>query len=257
MDFRVSAITILFALAAAPLPSQWVKIPSAGVPRTPDGKPNLSAPAPRAAGGLPDLSGICLAPDQKYFMNLAADQPADVPLQSWARALSAERVENLHKDDLLVHCLPPGVPRINNFGTAPFKIIQTPSLVVILYEELNLWRQIFLDGRQLASNPNPTWMGYSTGRWDGDTLVVTSVGFNGQTWLDTEKGHPATDALQVTERFRRKDFGRLEIGVTIDDPKAYTRPWTATVEFRLLLGTELFEFICNENEQDIRHMVGK
>lgn len=249
------ALMVLSAHAWA----QWLNLPTAGVPQTLDGKPNLSAPAPKAPDGKPDLSGIWMAEDQKYFMNLATGlRPEDVPFQPWARALQKQREDNVHGDDPLARCLPHGVPRINTNGIFPYKIVQTPGIVVILYEQLNLFRQIFMDGRKLAKDPNPTWLGYSTGTWDGDTLVVETSGFNDKTWLDTEKGLPATEALHVTERFRRTNFGNLEIRVTIDDPKAYTKPWTTTIQrARLQLGTEILEFICNENEKDLPHMVGK
>jgi hypothetical protein len=137
----------------------------------------------------------------------------------------------------------------------PFKIIETPGLVVILYEEMTHFRQIFLDGRALAKDANPAWLGYSVGRWEGDTLVADTTGFNDKSWLD-DPGHPHTAALHVTERFRRKDFGRLEVEITIDDPEAYTRSWTVTESFNFLSDTDLLENIC-ENEKDFQHLVGK
>jgi hypothetical protein len=136
----------------------------------------------------------------------------------------------------------------------PWKIVQLPGEVVILYEAFTQYRQIFMDGRPLPKDPNPNWLGYSVGRYEGDTLVVESGGFNGKAWLD-QAGHPATEALHVTERFRRKDFGHLQIQITIDDAKAYTKPWTVTEEPTLLVDSELLEFICNENEQDVKHFV--
>jgi hypothetical protein len=242
-------VTLVLALAGAAC-AQWVKTPA---------RPNLAAPTPRTADGRADLAGVWIANQhQRHFMNLASDlEPPVAPMQPWAAELQRKREDNLHSDDPLARCLPHGVPRIGTSGVHPFRIVQTPTLVVILYEQLWLWRQIFVDGRELASDPNPTWLGYSTGRWDGDTLVVSTTGFNEQTWLDTSKGHPATGALRVTERFRRKDFGNLEIRITIDDPKAYTRPWNAVEELHLAPDTELIEYICNENEKDIPHMVGK
>ena len=254
---RIILMTAMMTSLAAS--AQWLNYPTAGIPRTPDGKPNLSAPAPKTADGKPDLSGVWMAEDQKYFMNLATGlKPEEIPLQPWAKALQQKREDNVHGDDPLARCLPHGVPRINTNGIFPFKIIQTPGLVVILYEQLNLFRQIFMDGRTLAKDVNPTWLGYSTGKWDGDTLVVETSGFNDKTWLDTEKGHPATEALHVTERWRRTNFGNMEVRATIDDPKAYTRPWTTTTQrMHLQLGTDILEFICNENEKDIPHMVGK
>lgn len=254
----------LLSLSAAlvmPLvvPAQWVNYPTGSIPRGPDGKPNLSAPAPRTADGKPDLNGVWQADGQTYFFDLAAGlKPGDVVMQPWAQALQQQRVARAHGDDPLARCLPHGVPRVNTNGLFPFKIIQTPQLVVILYEQLNLFRQVFMDGRRLMANPNPTWLGYSTGRWDGDTLVIETSGFNDKTWLDTDKGHPASEALHVIERFHRKNFGTLEVQATIDDPKTYTKPWTTTVQkMELQLDTDILEFICNENEKDQAHMPGK
>jgi hypothetical protein len=140
----------------------------------------------------------------------------------------------------------------------PFKIIQTPAEVVILYEQLGLFRQVFMDGRRPAKDANPSWLGYSTGRWDGDTLVIETSGFNGKAWLDTAKGHAASEKLRVVERFRRTSFGALEVRATIDDPEAYAKPWTTTTQkMHLLQDTEILEFSCNENEKDQAHMPGK
>jgi hypothetical protein len=254
----ITGVTLAIFLCAIALPAgaQWLNYPAAGIPRTPDGKPNLSGPMPRTQDGKPDFSGVWVPEDQKYFGNLAAGlKPEDVPLQPWARELQQRRVERQHVDDPLARCLPHGVPRINTNGLFPFKIIQTPGLVVILYEQLYLFRQVFMDGRRLGDDFTPTWLGYSTGKWEGDTLVVETSGFNDKTWLDTTQGHPATEALHVTERFRRVDFGHLELQATIDDPKAYTKPWTTTTQkMRLLLGTDILEFICNENEKDVQHL---
>ena len=230
--------------------AQWKNMPK---------PPSLSAATPRTVDGKPDLSGVWQADGQTYFFDLAAGlKPEDVVMLPWARTLQAEREANEHGDDPLARCLPHGVPRINTNGLFPFKIVQTPTLVVILYEQLNLFRQVFLDGRTLDRDPNPTWLGYSTGRWDGDTLVVDTRGFNEKTWLDTRKGRPASDALHVVERFRRPKYGDLEIVATIDDPKAYAKPWTTTAQHnRLRPDTDLLEFICSENEKDRTHLVGK
>src|SRR5579884_2608002 len=255
-----TARTLVGAMAAAlPAMAQWVNYPTAGIPLTADGKPNLSAAAPRAAGGKPDLSGVWEADGQTYFFDLAAGlKPEDVVMLPWAAAEQKRRVDHEHGDDPLARCLPHGVPRINTNGLFPFKIVQTPGLVVILYEQLNLFRQVFLDGRKLAGDVNPAWLGYSTGKWEGDTLVVDTTGLNGKAWLDTQKGRPASDALHVIERFRRKNFGTLEVTATIDDPKTYAKPWTTTVQtMHLQLGTDILEFICNENEKDIPHMFPK
>jgi hypothetical protein len=250
---------------SAPLCAQWLHYPTPGIPRTPDGKANLSATAPKTADGKPDLSGIweisepqnTYGPYTSHFMDLAVDlKPEEVPFQPWAKALSQQRQDNLHKDDPLARCMPPGVPRINTI--APFKIVQTGPLVIVLYETTanSAFRQIFTDGRPLPKDPQPTWLGYSIGTWEGSVLKVDTIGFNDRGWVDTGMGHPQTEALHVTERFRRPDFGHMEIAVTIDDPKAYTKPWTANLRVRLMPDTELLEMTC-ENSRGIEHMVGK
>ena len=254
---RLRLLFVLIPVLAGTASAQWVNYPAAGIPHTTDGKPDMHARAPKAADGKPDLSGIWEAEDQTYFRDLAAGlPPEDVVLTPWAQALQKKREERDHADDPLAHCLPHGVPRVNTNGMFPFKIIQTPTLIVILYEQLGLFRQIFLDGRRLGPDPNPSWLGYSTGRWDGDTLVVDTSGFNDRTWLDTFKGRPASELLHVTERFRRTTFGILEVRATINDPKAFVKPWTTTPQkMHLLLGTEILEFSCNENEKDLQHHV--
>ena len=239
----------LVLLASAAAHAQWDKVPPPAIPRARDGKPNLTAPAPRSSDGKPDLSGVWQA-NSKYVTDLATDLAPDaVPFQPWAKALYDERKSGAHEhEDPPANCLPQGVPRIAH-APLPWKIIQTPRFVAILYEAFNLWRQVFLDGRQPPSAADiviPTWLGYSTGRWEGDTLVVDSTGFNGKVWLD-QVGHATTDALHVVERFHRRDFGHMDLQITIDDPKAYTRPWTMTEEVRLVPDTEPVEFICNEH----------
>lgn len=244
-------------LFSAPLLAQWKNLPSKGIPRSPDGKVNLSATAPRNSDGRPDLSGIWEPSANKYLRDIAADlKPGDVPFQPWAKALYEQRTDGSHsKEDPDANCLPQGVPKIDA-APAPWKIVQTPGTIVIVYEAFDLWRQVFMDGRELERDVNPTWMGYSTGKWDGDTLVVDSRGFNGKAWLD-QLGKPSTEALHVTERYQRKDFGHMNIQITIDDPKAYSKPWTVTEEVHLLTGTELLEFICNENNRDVDHLSGR
>jgi len=191
----------------------------------------------------------------KYLNNLAADlKPEELAFQPWAAALFQARDANLGKDRPTAHCLPHGVPDQMAVGY-PFKIVQTPGLTLILYEEMTHYRQIFTDGRKLPEDPNPTLLGYSVGRWEGDELVVDTAGFNDVSWLD-DPGHPHTDALHVIERMSRRDFGHMEIRITIDDPKAYTKPWTVTEAFNLMPDTELLENIC-ENEKDVRHLVGQ
>jgi hypothetical protein len=243
------------ALAFSGLASaQWLNTRSPNVPRTKDGKVDLSAKAPRLADGKPDLGGMWLVPGLKYLINIAADLK-DVPFQPWAAAAYKEHVDTLGKDDPNNLCLPSGIPE-KDAVTSPWKIVQTPGLIVILYESRTIFRQIFMDGRPLPKDPNPTWQGYSVGHWDGDTLVVETSGSNGKAWLDTN-GHPVTDALKVTERFTRKDFGHMDLAITIDDSKAYTKPWTVHENPTLQADDELIEYICEENNRDVGHFVGK
>jgi hypothetical protein len=250
MKTIICTVAVL-AFFCMPAYTQWKNVPASKVPRTPDGKPDLSVPAPRSTDGHADLSGIW-EPTGSFVSNIAAAlQPDSVPFQPWAETLYDERATGRHwKEDPPANCLPQSVPRIGA-APAPWKVVQTPAFIVILYEAFNLWRQVFLDGREVALGDDltPTWMGYSTGRWDGDTLVVDSRGFNGKSWLD-QLGKPTTDALHVIERFRRKNFWQMEIEITIDDPKAYTKPWTVMQQVRLLPNTEVMEFICLENEKD-------
>ena len=246
-------VAAILALASAvPALGQWVPKVPAGTPLGADGRPNLAAPAPRLADGKPDFSGIWTGDGLANFRDLASEIPGGAPMQPWAEALYKERLAGKHawiEPD--ANCLPQGVPKIN-LAPAPWKFIPLQGTMVILYEAFGQWRQIQMDGRTLVKEPNPSWLGYSTGRWEGDTLVVTTTGFNGKTWLDTG-GHPTTEALVVTERFRRPTFGQLEIEVTIDDAKAYTKPWTAMQRMRLLPDTELLEFVCLENEKFQKH----
>ena len=244
------------ALMGVPLAAQWVNQPTPGIPRTADGKANLSAPAPRTPDGKPDFSGLWNRLSPKYARNIAADlKPGEV--LPWAEALVQERLEDLGKNYMNVLCLPLGQysTAADSTGAEMMKIIQTPSLVVILNPDLT-HRQIFLDGRALQADPFPSWMGYSVGHWEGDTLVVESNGFNDRTWLDHD-GHPHTDALRMTERYRRRDFGHLDLEVTFSDPKAYTRPWTVAVRAELAPDTEMIEFVCNEGKPGFEHWIGK
>jgi hypothetical protein len=254
MRLPLHASLILLSL---PLCAQWIKVPPDSIPRTKDGKPNLSAPAPRLPGGKPDLSGVWSPNANKFLRDIAADlKPGEVPFQPWAKTLFEQRIDGSHsKEDPDANCLPQGVPKIDA-APAPWKIVQTPRFIVIVYEAFNLWRQIYLDGREVAPDVNPTWMGYSVGKWEGDTLAVDSKGFNGKAWLD-QLGRPSTDALHVIERFQRKDFGNMNLQIAIDDPKAYTRPWTVNQDVHLLPDSELLEFICNENNKDVPHLPGK
>ena len=243
----------VLVLSAAPAVAQWVNYPTAGIPRTKDGKPNLAAPAPKTADGKPDFSGIWQAPNGRYLNNLAADG-VEVPMQPWAAKLLAERQENQAKDRPSGECLPHSVTDFDAHFT-PKKLIQTPGVLVILFESYHSWRQIFTDGRALPESREPGWFGYSAGKWQGNTLVVDTVGLNEKTWLD-DIGHPHSDALHIIERFRRPDFGHIVVEVTIDDPKAYTKPWTVSIPWVYVADTELLDWVC-ENNKDPGHMVGK
>jgi hypothetical protein len=225
--------------------AQWLTQPTAGIPRLPDGKPNLSAAAPRSADGKPDLSGLWHA-GPKWDTDL---KEADV--HQWAQEQARQRLANPAALSWSVLCLPPG-PMVTFSG--PLRIIQTPQIVAVLYEVPNNFRQIFLDGRSLPKDPNPTWQGYSVGRWDGETFVVESNGFNDKSWIG-RPGFPHTEALRMTERYRRRDFGHMDVQVTFDDPKTFARPWTATTELLFDADTELLEFVCSENEKSVLHFV--
>ena len=255
--FMLTVPVVMLAIAS-PLAAQWLNQPTKGIPRTADGKPNLSAPAPRTPDGTPDLSGLWNRLSPKYSRNIAADlKPGDV--MPWAETLLQQRLEDLGKGFMNVTCVPFGphyIVAADTTGAEQMKIVQTPSLVVILNPDLTN-RQIFMDGRALEADPNPSWMGYSVGHWDGDTLVVDSNGYNDRTWLDHD-GHPHTDALRITERYRRRDFGHMDIEVTLTDPKAYTKPWTVAVKAELAPDTEMIEFVCGEkNTSSLAHWVGK
>jgi hypothetical protein len=235
---------------------QWHGFPTPGIPRTADGKPNLSAPLPRAADGKPDLSGIWMATRPRFNVAQSLKAEDSIPFQPWAKAVFDERQANNSKDDPSARCLPTGLTLRATLAT-PLKIVQIPGLTLILYESRTTFRQIFTDGRPLPKVVDwPAWQGFSIGKWEGDTFVVETSGTNGKFWLD-QAGHPATESFRLIERFRRRDFGHMEIEMTIDDPKTYTRPWNIYVEMALQPDTELLEFICEENEQDAHRMVGK
>jgi hypothetical protein len=241
----IAGLIILSALA----PAQWLDYPTPGIPRTADGKPNFTAPAPRTADGKPDLSGLwrvkqANAGETDKAMHSVKPQP-------WAQELSKKRIEDLRREDMSVLCLPFGPRADNDVG----KIIQTPGLLMMAYGDLT-YRMIFMDGRPLPQDPNPTWMGYSVGHWDGDTLVIESAGYNDRTWLDGD-GHPHTEALRVTERLRRTDFGHLELERTLVDPKALAQPWVIPMKFEFDADTEMLEYVCAENERDRSHLIGK
>ena len=254
---RIKLTAILPMVIAAPAFAQWLNQPTPGTPRLPNGKPNLVAPTPKAADGKPDLSGVWNRISPKYRVNIAADlKPEEV--QPWAKELVKQRTEDLGRDSMNARCLPSGPAYSTDADSTAggmMKIIQTPANIVILNPDLT-YRQVFLDGRKLETSPNPSWMGYSVGHWDGDTLVVESNGFNDRTWLDTS-GHPHTEALHMTERYRRRNFGSLDVEITYQDPAVYARPWTVAVRAELAPDTEIIEYVCNEEHNTIGHWVGK
>jgi hypothetical protein len=252
--------------------AQWLKYPTAGVPRTADGKPNLSAPSPRTPAGKPDFSGIWLtdntncrrSPDPEVLVcgaelpmgkegvNMGVSLPGGLPYQPWLAPLVKKRTAENAKDDPHVRCLPDTFLRAYSVPHL-LKFVQTPGLLVMLNELNAGYRQVFMDGRPLPEDPVPSWQGYSTASWDGDTLVVNSIGFRDDLWIDWN-GSVITSAAKVQERIRRTDYGHVEIGVTVDDPNAYTRPWTVTLRQRLALNTELVDEICLENEKSAQRM---
>jgi hypothetical protein len=285
------AVTTAFFFAAIPtaLLAQWPPYPTPNVPKLADGKPNMDGPTPRTADGKPDLSGIWqfdgnrglrppggpgaaarpggpppaggtgLGPRPRgpnQFFDIGSTLKDGLPFTPWAAAIREQRKGDNNKDNPDAHCLPLGLMQLHTHPQ-PRKIIQTSKLIVILYEAQAGIRQVFMDGRSLPNNdPEPWWYGYSIGHWDGDTLVVETTGFRDDVWLDVE-GSPLTNTGKMTERFTRVSFGHLDIQVTVEDPKAYTHPWTVTIKQHLLLDTNLIEFICNENEKSDAHLVGK
>ncbi len=288
--FINAAMLIAPFAVSAPLLAQWAPYPTPGVPRLPNGQPNLEAPAPRTPDGKPDLSGIwqivrtpvdqtpaaflgggatanappttALPPKVSLdeiapasFRDSGSGFKDGLPLTPWAAALVKRRMADFSKDNPDAHCLPMGMMQFHNHPQ-PRKIVQTPGLIIIVYEANFGLRQIFMDGRPWPNptrDPEPWWYGYSVGKWEGDTLVVETTGFIEDGWLDIN-GNPLTEAAKVTERFRRVSYGNLEIDVTVDDPKAYARPWTVKVKQRILLDSELMEFICID--KDAVHYVG-
>lgn len=240
---------------AVPLAAQWLNYPTPGVPRTAGGKPNLTAPAPRGADGKPDLSGVWQLenPELSQFLNIAPSVKGGLPFRPGVAELAKARSAPPKTGEPITRCLPIGIMERHTWPGEVKKIVQIPGLLLMLNEYNKSYRQIFTDGRPLPRDPQPAWDGYSTGKWEGDTLVVETTGFRDGQWLDTE-GDPLTDAAKLTERIRRANFGHLEIEIAVDDPKAYTRPWRVKVNQILAVDTDLLEFICLENEKDIQHM---
>ncbi|HYR42373.1 MAG TPA: hypothetical protein VER98_05090 [Terriglobia bacterium] len=245
---------IVLLLTSVSVSAQWLHYPTPGIPRTPDGKPNLTAPAPKTRDGKPDLSGIWKAADTKYFQDLGAGG-VEIPMLPWAKALYEERKRNLQKGHPSERCLGHGVADFDTHQT-PRRIVQSPGVIAILFESYHQYRQILVDGRPLPEPSQPAFFGYSVGRWEGDTLVVETNGLNDKGWLDMN-GHPQTETTRITERYRRRNFGHIDLELTIDDPKTYTRPWTVALSgLNLLPDEDLIEAVC-ENERDASHMVGK
>ena len=274
---KASMLALLIAGMVPALRAQWPAYPTPGVPRTADGKPNLEAPAPRTADGKVDFSGIwnrfggggggrgrggppapTTTPEGIPLSTFGevAGRGFELPLQPWAAELKKKRMANNNKDNPDVWCLPIGLMQYHNHPQ-PRQIVQTKNLILITYESNYGLRYIYMDGRPAPNNdPTPWWFGYSRGWFEGDTLVVETTNFRGDEkagWLDVN-GSPYTEALKMTERYRRPNFGTLEIDVTIDDPRAYTKPFTVRVNQRILVDQEMIEFICNENERSTEHI---
>jgi len=252
---RLSLVLIITACGSTVAAAQWLNYPAAGIPRLPDGKPNLSAPVPRTADGKPDFSGIWFidqtpegAFGERPLALRSEVKPEDIVLTPEGEALQRQRSRNPFAG---AQCSPVGIPALA--AAQPFKIISSTGVIVILYELETTFRQIFMDGRPLPVDPNPAFRGYSVGKWDGDTLVVDTTGFNDRGGII---GRPHSDALHIVERFRRRDFGHLEIEYTVVDPRIYAKPFTIRQRQHLTPDTELLEYICNENEKDLKHMVG-
>ena len=260
------AFGLLLYPLICPLNAQWVNYPTAGVPRTRDGKPDLGAACPRTTDGKPDFSGLWVMqtkregnpnfpgcePVSDEFVNIAASLKEGLPYQTWAANLVKARRSEQRVNDPISHCLPMGPVRLHTWN-GPRKVVQTPGLLMLMSEFGTSYRQIFTDGRPLPADPNPSWNGYSSGKWEGDTLVVQTNGLRDGMWLDAT-GNPMTDAAKITERLRRPYFGTLEIEITVDDPKAYTKPWTVKLTQSIKLDTDLLDFVCVENEKDASHL---
>ncbi|HEX4136784.1 MAG TPA: hypothetical protein VHY84_19395 [Bryobacteraceae bacterium] len=283
----LAAVGVAILLSPADVAAQWVKYPTPGVPRKADGKVNVSAPAPRMTDGKPDFSGIWTTAEpnrpseglstpkqdpgprrsqsaddgpgdpsairaSRQMANIGVDLPGGLPYQPWLVPIVKARTDNLAKDDPHIRCLPDNFLRAYGLPHL-LKFIHNPGLLVVLNENNAGYRQVFTDGRPLPKDPTPSWQGYSSAKWSGDTLVIDTIGVRDDTWIDWN-GSVLTEAAKVQERMRRPDFGHLEIQVTVDDPKAYTKPWTVTLKERIIVDTDLIDEICLEDEQSLKHM---
>ena len=244
--------TLVLLATTTPLAAQWLTLATPGIPRTADGEPDLSAPAPRAADGRPDLTGLWVPVEGGLSGELL--DPAKIPQQALAQMAEHER--RFFEDSPHFHCLPSGPAYITagRIANGSRRIVQNPNVIAILHSDL-VYRQIFMDGRGLEPNPLPTWMGYSVGRWEGDTLVVESNGYNDETWLHSQ-GLSHTENLRITERYRRPDFGHLEIDITYEDPGLFDSPVQARVEMNFGADDELLENVCNEASEGTSHWGG-
>jgi hypothetical protein len=272
---RRQRLFLLFAVISTGARAQWLNYPTPGIPRTHDGKPKLTGPAPRAADGKPDLSGVWMhervplaemkrlfgdnagatnVPGMeietlsKYGVNILVDfKPEDSPMRPEAAEIFRRRLKG---GEVRSTCLPVGVP-LGTLLSEPFKIVQSPRLIAVLFEDTH--RQIYTDGRALPKEfAQPSWLGYSIGKWDRDILLVETGGFNDKTWLDVT-GHPHSEALRIAERYHRRDFGHLDAEMTFDDPQMYTKPFTIKVTYELQGNSDIFEYFCDENEKDSAH----
>jgi hypothetical protein len=267
----IIAATIVLGVCCVTTPAQaqWIGYPTTGVPRKADGSVDMRAPTPRMSDGKPDFSGIWISnrnpkneetpsdvftlPSSRQMANMGIDMPdGRLPYQPWLVPIVEERTENLAIDDPHIRCLPDNFLRAYGLPHM-LKFVHTPSLLVVLNEMNAGYRQVFTDGRPLPDDPSPAWQGYSSAQWSGDTLVIDTIGLRDDTWIDWN-GSVLTEAAKVREEMRRPDFGHLEIRVTVDDPRAYTKPWTVTLHQRIVVDAELIDEICLENEQFVERM---
>ena len=276
MSRLAPALGLLFVIVQT-VDAQWLNHRDAKTPRTADGKPNLSAPAPRV-DGRPDLSGVwrsertpadefvrALGPAftqlqvdfndiNKYVLNVFwGTKIEEEPIKPEGAAILKQRLSGSEQFQG-ASCLPASLPASMNI--LAFKMIQAPRQLVVLPGNGDPARQIYTDGRSLPKDPEPSWMGSSVGHWQGETLVVDTIGFKENAWLDGF-GHPRSEAMHITERYHRRDFGHMDLEMILEDPKMYTRPWSIFVNLVFQADTELIEFICEENEKDVVHLVGK
>jgi hypothetical protein len=270
---RLTLLLLSTLLTSQPLTAQWIKYPTAGVPRKADGSVNMTAPTPRLADGKPDLSGIWMTGDannaqpasaadtpgdqasirsSRQMSNIGVDIPGGLPYQPWLVPIVKKRTDNQAIDDPHIRCFPDNFLRAYGLPHL-LKFVHTPNLLVVLNEMNAGYRQVFTDARPFPKTLNPTWQGYSSAKWSGDTLVIDTIGLRDDTWIDWN-GSVVTEAAKVREEIRRPDFGHLEIRVTVDDPKAYTKPWSVTLKQKIVIDTELIDEICLENEQFIKHL---